>query len=80
MPSTNTPTAAAEEGVPSFPSLTATSSTSHNVKVEIQFTEGQEVALEQFRNNKEATKTSPLVVGDLEFDMSKLRKPFRGNR
>jgi len=66
MPSTNTPTAAAEEGVPSFPFLAVTSSTSPNVKVEIQITEEQEAALEQFKDAKEATKTSPLFVSDLK--------------
>jgi len=45
MASLTTPTATAEEEVPSLPSLTATSSTSPNVKVEIQSTEEQEAAL-----------------------------------
>ena len=71
MASLTTPTATAEEEVSSLPSLiTAESSTPPNVKVEIQITEEEEAALEQFKDAKKATNTSPLFVSDLVLDMS----------
>jgi hypothetical protein len=71
MASLTTPTATAEEEVSSLPSLiTAESSTPPSVKVEIQITEEEEAALEQFKDANKATKTSPLFVSDLVLDMS----------